>query len=163
MKPAPEIESELMVTARVPLEVRVTDLVTAVPTATLPNESEVVLRLKAGAAAFSCKVKLCEELFNPAVIVAGCAVLTELIFAVKEAVDAPEATATLEGTVTAALLLTSVTPKPVEGAGALRDTVHKVVDVPVNELAAQTNALIDSPIVDADGLRSIEVVLEIFP
>lgn len=53
--PVPEIESELMVTATVPLEVTVTDLVTAVPTETLPNESEVALRLSAGVAAFNCR------------------------------------------------------------------------------------------------------------
>jgi hypothetical protein len=53
-KPVPEIESELMVTAAVPLEVAVTDFVTAVPTATLPNDREVELRLNAGTAAFSC-------------------------------------------------------------------------------------------------------------
>ena len=53
-KPVPEIESELTVTATVPLEVAVTDFVTAVPTVTLPNDREVALRLKAGTAAFNC-------------------------------------------------------------------------------------------------------------
>jgi len=52
--PAPEIESELMVTAAVPLEVTVTDLATAVPTDTLPNVTDVALRDSAGVAAFSC-------------------------------------------------------------------------------------------------------------
>jgi hypothetical protein len=52
--PAPEIESELMVTAAVPLEVTVTDLATAVPTDTLPNVSDVAFRVSAGVAAFSC-------------------------------------------------------------------------------------------------------------
>jgi hypothetical protein len=42
-----------MVTAAVPLEVRVIDLVTAVPTETLPNDNDVALRLKVGTAAFS--------------------------------------------------------------------------------------------------------------
>lgn len=51
--PAPEIESELIVTAEVPLEVTVMDFETAVPTATLPNASELALRLRAGAAAFN--------------------------------------------------------------------------------------------------------------
>ena len=46
--PVPEIESELMVTAAVPVEVAVMDLVTAVPTETLPKDSEVALRLSAG-------------------------------------------------------------------------------------------------------------------
>ena len=51
--PVPVTESELMVTAPAPVEVTVTDFVTAVPTATLPNAKELTLRLKAGAAAFS--------------------------------------------------------------------------------------------------------------
>ena len=163
VKPVPEIESELMVTATVPLEVRVTDLVAAVPTATLPNESEVALRLKAGVAAFSCNAKLCEELFSLAVIVAVCDVLTEFTDAVNEAVDAPGTTDTLVGTVTALLLLRSVTFKPLDGAGELRDTVQAVVAAPVNELLAQANALIDAPIADADPLRLIDVVFDILP
>jgi hypothetical protein len=69
-KPIPEAESELMVTATLPLDVTVTDLLTDVPTDTLPNESEVVLSVTAGVAAFSCNVKLFEELFAIAVIVA---------------------------------------------------------------------------------------------
>ena len=50
--PVPEIESEFSVTATLPFEVTVTDFVTAVPTETLPNASELVLRLIAGTAAF---------------------------------------------------------------------------------------------------------------
>jgi hypothetical protein len=68
--PVPEIESELMVTAAVPLEVTVTDLDTAVPTDTLPNESDVALSVRVGVAAFSCNAKLCDELFSLAVTVA---------------------------------------------------------------------------------------------
>jgi hypothetical protein len=52
-KPVPVMESELMVTGDVPLEVTVTDSVTAAPTATFPNVNDVALRLKAGTAAFS--------------------------------------------------------------------------------------------------------------
>ena len=52
-KPVPEMESELMVSAAVPLEVSVSDFVTAVPTDTFPNASEVALRLSDGTAAFN--------------------------------------------------------------------------------------------------------------
>jgi hypothetical protein len=52
--PVPVIESELTFTGTVPLEVTVIDFVTAVPTATLPNASELLLRLSADVAAFSC-------------------------------------------------------------------------------------------------------------
>ena len=48
VKPAPEIESALMETAVLPLEVTVTDFVTAVPTETFPKASEVELRLSEG-------------------------------------------------------------------------------------------------------------------
>ena len=42
-----------MFAAAVPVEVTVTDFVTAVPTETVPNANEFTLRLRAGAAAFS--------------------------------------------------------------------------------------------------------------
>jgi hypothetical protein len=51
--PFPEIELDLIVTGAVPVDVRVTDLLTAVPTETLPNASEDVLRLKAAADGFN--------------------------------------------------------------------------------------------------------------
>ena len=70
VKPVPEIVSELIVTATVPVDVTVTDFVTAVPTATLPNDREVALGLNVGVAAFSCSEKLFDELFSLAVIVA---------------------------------------------------------------------------------------------
>lgn len=70
VNPAPEIESELMVTEAVPLEVTVTDLLTAVPIVTLPKASEVALRVNAGTAALSSKVVLLEEEFELAVRVA---------------------------------------------------------------------------------------------
>lgn len=44
MKPVPEMESELIVTGIVPVEVTVTDFVTAVPTDTFPNANDVALR-----------------------------------------------------------------------------------------------------------------------
>ena len=47
-KPAPLVESEVMLAGAFPLEVTVMDLVTAVPIATSPNWIEEVLRLKAG-------------------------------------------------------------------------------------------------------------------
>lgn len=68
--PVPEIVSELIVTAAVPLEVTVTDFETAVPTETLPNASEVALRVSAGVVAFSCNPTLLDELLEVAVTVA---------------------------------------------------------------------------------------------
>lgn len=47
-KPAPLVESDLIVTGTLPVEVTVTDFVTAVPTATSPNCIEDVLKPIAG-------------------------------------------------------------------------------------------------------------------
>ena len=138
--PVPEIASELMVTGAVPLEVNVTDCVATVPTETLPNASEVVLALKAGVAALSCTAKLFEVEFVLADNVAVCAVVTEETVAVNEAEDAPDATVMLAGTVTALLLLATVTTAPPLGAAELSVTVHGVDAAPVNELLPQENA-----------------------
>ncbi|HXS75607.1 MAG TPA: hypothetical protein VN753_05470 [Terracidiphilus sp.] len=107
--PAPEIESELMVTAAVPLDVSVTDFVTAVLTATFPNANEPVLRLRAALDAFSLIAKVFVDAFAAAVRLAVCAVPTAETFALKDAEDVPAATVTPAGTVTALTLLASVT------------------------------------------------------
>ena len=61
--PVPEIASALMVTAAVPLEVSVTDFVTAVPTATFPNANEVALAVRDAVVALSFTAKLFDEPF----------------------------------------------------------------------------------------------------
>jgi hypothetical protein len=109
VNPVPEIESELIVTAAVPLDVRVTDFVTAVLTDTLPNAREVVLRLKAAVDAFRVIAKLLEDAFATAVRLAVCDAPTAEIFAVNDAEEAPADTDTLAGKVTAVVLLASVT------------------------------------------------------
>ncbi len=82
---------------------------TDVPSATFPKDREVALRLNAAVAAFNCSATLFEEELAPAVKVAVWAVLTEATLAVKEALEVPDATDTLAGTVTALLLLDRVT------------------------------------------------------
>jgi hypothetical protein len=52
-KPVPVIVFDFMVTGAVPVDVKVTDLLTAVPTETLPKASEDVLRLRAAADGFN--------------------------------------------------------------------------------------------------------------
>jgi hypothetical protein len=141
VNPVPEIASELIVTAAVPLEVSVNDFVTAVPTATLPNDSEVTLAVKAGVAALSCTAKLFDEPFVLADSVAVCAVVTDETVAVNEAEDAPGETVTLAGTVTEVLLLPRVTTVPPDGAAELSVTVHVADPAPVNKLVPQENAL----------------------
>ena len=140
-KPVPEIESELTVTATLPLEVTVTGLVTAELTVTLPKESEVALRLNAGVAAFSCSEAACDVLPVVAVSETDCAVLTEATLAVKVTLVDPEGTVTEPGTVTALLLLARPTLMPPVGAAELSVTVHDVVPAPVNEVVPQATAL----------------------
>jgi hypothetical protein len=64
-------------------------------------------------------------------------VLTEETVAVKLALDAPDATVTVAGTVTAELLLARFTASPPVAAAAFSDTVQLSVPVPVIELFAQ--------------------------
>ena len=162
--PVPVIEAELIVTATVPLEVTVTDFDTDVPTATLPNDSEVVLRLNAGVAALSCSATLFEELFALADTVADCDVVTDDTLAVNEALDAPEATIMLPGTVTEVELLDRATLWPPDGAAELSETLHVVVPVPVNELLLHDSALTVAATVVPVPLRgtaAVGAVLEI--
>ena len=51
MNPDPEIETALIVTAPVPVEVTVIGLLTEVPTVTFPKGSDVALRVSAGVVA----------------------------------------------------------------------------------------------------------------
>lgn len=152
-KPVPEIESELRLTATVPLEVTVTDLVTAVPTATLPNESEVAFRLRAAVAALSCTATDREVVPVVAVRVTDCALVTEAAFATNVAVDAPAGTETLAGTVTELLLLAREALRPPAGAGPDKLTVHVSASDPVIEVLLQDTALTVGVIVVPVPLR----------
>ena len=69
--------------------------------------------------------------------------------AVNDVLDAPEATATVAGAVTAPLLLETATLMPPDGAAALRVTVHAVDPAPVNVLVPQRRALTVGEEVDA--------------
>lgn len=92
-------------------------------------EQETLLRL--GAAPPSCRAK---DLLTPpadAERVAVCDELTVETAAEKEALLAPEGTVTLEGTVTAALLLDSATVRPVLLAALLSETVQESVPAAV--------------------------------
>ena len=124
-----------------PLEVTVTDLVTAVPTATLPNESEVAFRLRAAVAALSCTATDRAVLPVVAVRVTDCALVTEAALATNVAVDAPAGTETLAGTVTELLLLARETLRPPVGAGPDKLTVHVSASDPVIEVLLQDTAL----------------------
>ena len=89
--------------------------------------------------------------------------VTDATFAVNDAVDAPEATVTAAGTVTALLLLATVTLMPFEGAAEVSDTVQVVDPEPVNELLPHEKELIEGVTAAAAPLRLIEVVFEVVP
>jgi hypothetical protein len=76
-----------------------------------------------------------------AVKVAVCDVLTAVTVAVKLAVAAPEATVTLAGTVTAELLLATLTAKPPVAAAAFNVIVQLSVPAPVIDPLVQLIAL----------------------
>jgi hypothetical protein len=135
--PVPEVAAALIVTAMVPLEVTVTEFVTAVPTETLPNESEVALKLNVADAAFSCRESAFEVPPVVAVRVADCALVTEATFAVKVALIAPAGTVTRLGTATALALLPRLTLRPPVGAAPDKLTVHESASDPVMEVLLQ--------------------------
>jgi hypothetical protein len=141
VNPVPVIESEFIVTAIVPLDVTVTDLVTAVPTETLPNESDDAFRLSACVAAFSCSETALELPPVVAVSVTDCVLPTGATFAVKAVLVAPAATVTELGIVTAGLLVPSATLNPPAVAGPDRLTVHETAIDPVIEVLLHDTAL----------------------
>jgi hypothetical protein len=135
--PVPEVAAALIVAAMVPLEVTVTEFVTAVPTETLPNESEAALKLRVADAAFSCRESAFEVVPIVAVRIADCVLATEATFAVKVALVAPAGMVTELGTATALALLPRLTLRPPVGAGPDRLTVHESVSDPVMEVLLQ--------------------------
>jgi len=100
-----------------------------------------VSALKTGALALSCSVKVLATLLALAVRVTVWAVLTEETVAVKLAVVAPAGTITEAGTVTADLLLATLTAKPPVSAAAFSVTVQLSVPAPVIDPLVQLSPL----------------------
>jgi hypothetical protein len=160
-KPVPSSVAELMVTAAVPVEVRVTACVTAVLTGTLPNATLAVLRLSAAVAAvatLSSRSKFWEVPPALAVNMTAWADETAATVAEKLAVVAPASTLTDAGTVTAALLLDRLTVVPPLAAAALRVTVQESDAGPATELLVQLKALKADALVAPVPLRLITAV-----
>jgi hypothetical protein len=139
--PVPLTVAPLIVKGAVPVEVKVSDFVVAVLSVTLPKTRLVVLTLSVGTEAFNCSAKLFVTPVELAVNVAACAVPTALTFAVKPALVAFAGTISVDGTVTAALLLVIATLKPPLGAAPLKVTVHASVPAPVIEALPHEKAL----------------------
>ncbi len=90
--------------------------------------------------------------------------LTAVTVAENDAVEAPDATVTADGTVTALLLLARLTLTPPDGAGAVRDTVHEVVPAPVNELELQDSVLMpEVAVAGAGAISEIEADNAVLP
>jgi len=123
--------AELIVTEPLPVELNVTVWVVAVPTETFPKARLDEPTLNAGVAPFNCSanVRGVPPMFADSVAV--CELVTDETVAEKLALLAPAATATVDGTVTAVLLLDRLIAYPPLAAGALIATVHVSVPDPV--------------------------------
>ncbi len=149
VKPVPVTAAALMVTGAPPVELRVTDCVAGVFTATLPKPMLVALMLSFGIAALNCSANLCEALPFVAVSTTDCAELTDETFAEKLALVELEGTVTDAGTDTAPLLLERLTLSPPLGAELLNVTVHASVPDPVIAALLQDSALSTDEVDDA--------------
>jgi len=108
---------------------------------TLPKARLLVLTVNVGVDAPSCRAKVLDVPPEVAVRVAVAAVLTAVTVAEKLAVVAPADTVTEAGTVTALLLLASVTACPPVGAAELSVTVQLSVPAPVMDELEQVRLL----------------------
>jgi hypothetical protein len=139
VNPVPSVVAEAITTGSVPVDVSVTVCVAGELRFTLPKAMVVALTLNIVVPAPSCSVKASETGAELAVRVAVAAVLTEETVAVKLALEAPDATVTAAGTVTAELLLARLTANPRLAAAAFSVTVQLSVPAPVIEPFAQVS------------------------
>ena len=139
VKPAPEMLAELTVTGAFPVEVSVRVCVASVFTFTLPKFMLLALAVRVAIQALSESAKVLVAPFSLAVRVTVCAEETALAVAVKLALEAPAATVTEAGTVTAELLLARFTARPPLAAAAFSVTVQVSVAGPLIEPLAQVS------------------------
>jgi len=137
VKPVPLAVAALTVTEAVPDEVKVSDWVAGEFRLTLPKAMVVALTLSVGVPVPSCRAKVSVTEPALAVKVTVSELLTAVTVAEKLALEAPEATVTEAGTVTALLLLERLTANPPLAAAAFSVTVQLSVPAPVIEPLAQ--------------------------
>jgi len=143
LKPAPVNVAELMVTSAAPVEVRVSNCVTGVLTATLPKATLAALTLRPGEATPNSRGKPTEVPSALAVNVTACGLETAPIVAEKLALVAPAATVTDAGTVTNELLLARFTVNPPLSAASFSVTLQGSLPEPSIEAFVQEIALRD--------------------
>ena len=131
VKPVPESDVELIVTAAFPVEDSVSVCVSALLTATSPKSILLALRFSVDIEELSCSVIASATPPAEAVNVADWGVVTGEAFAVKFALLAPAATVTEPGTLTNGLLLTRLTTNPPLGAAAFNVTAQLSATEPV--------------------------------
>ena len=122
---------EEIVIGAVPEEVRVTDWVPVLPTATFPNDTDAVFRVSAATpVGESVMLNVCVIPPALALMVPVCAVLTPSTVVVNAALVAPFATVTRAGTTTAPSLVDMATLR-LAVAVAVRYTVQASVPFPL--------------------------------
>ena len=140
VKPVPVRAAALMVTGVVPVDVRVNDCDVVVLTVTLPKGMLPGSMLSVAVAGFNCRTNTLEMLLAFAITLAVCVELTEATVVVNPVWDAPTATVTEAGTLTAGLSLDRATTTLVV-ARSVRYTEHAFVPDPVIEVLPQETAL----------------------
>lgn len=143
LKPVPLMPPELIVSGALPLEVSVTCWFDVVFSVTLPKATLVELSVSAGAAAFSCSAYVAVAPPAVAVSVAVWVVLTADAVAVNEALVAPDAIVTDDGTVTALLLLARPTVVALVAADDQLTAHASVVDPVTDELLQEIPLSVD--------------------
>jgi hypothetical protein len=140
-KPVPETDAALMVTAAVPVEVKVSDCVTGEFNAASPKAMLVELMLSVGDVDPRPNENDCEAPPALAVRITVVFELTEEAVAVKLALVALAGTVTEAGTVTSLLLLARLTANPPLAAAEFSVAVQLSVPAPVIDPLAQVNPL----------------------
>jgi hypothetical protein len=141
VNPVPLVPNELIVSGCVPPAVNVTVCVAEALTSTLLKLRLDTLAVSDELDAPSDSTKAFDTPPAVAVSVAVCAVETAETVAEKPMLVVPDPTVTPEGTVTAALLLTSVTAAPPLAAAAFSVTVQASLPAPVIDPSVQLIAL----------------------
>jgi hypothetical protein len=141
VKPAPVNVAEVIVKGRVPEEVRIMDWTWGDFITTSPNVNAVPFKLNVGTAATRFNEKAAEALSPLAVTLTVCAAVTAETVAENPTLEELAGTVTIDGTVTAELLLARLRSTPPLPAGPFSVTVQESVAAPVIEEVAQVSEL----------------------